>query len=302
MNGRCGLGSAESSRLTHVTEPDSLSLTAWLRWARGQLPLSGSPQLDAELLLLHVLQRPRSHLLSNANDTLNDMHTLKLRELLQLRAHGEPIAYLLGYREFWSLTLTVTPAVLIPRPETELVVERALALHDASIARIADLGTGAGAIALACAAERPTWHVVGTDASAAALAVAEHNRAALQLANVEFRRGSWCQALPPGAFDLILSNPPYIAAADRALADPALLHEPLAALASGPDGLDDLREIIPTAFGHLVPGGWLVLEHGAGQAAEVANLLVKAGYAHVRCHPDLAGLDRVTEAHKEGPR
>jgi release factor glutamine methyltransferase len=282
-----------------MTEPDSPTLTTWLRWARAQLPYSGSAQLDAELLLLQVLQRPRSYLLSNANDILDASHTLTLRGLLQRRACGEPIAYLVGHKEFWSVALAVTPAVLIPRPETELVVERALALHDASIARVADLGTGSGAIALACAAERPLWRVVGTDASAAALAVAEQNRTVLQLANVEFRHGSWCQALPTGAFDLILSNPPYIAASDPALADPALRCEPVAALASGLDGLDDLREIILTAFSHLLPGGALVLEHGAGQAADVANLLVKAGYAHVRCHPDLAGLDRVTEAHKE---
>jgi release factor glutamine methyltransferase len=285
-----------------MTERDSQSLTAWLRWARAQLPLSGSAQLDAELLLLHVLKRPRSYLLSNASDTLDGTCTLAFCELVQRRTRGEPVAYILGHKEFWSLSLSVTPAALIPRPETELVVERALALHDASVARVADLGTGSGAIALACAAERPTWRVVGTDASAAALAVAEQNRAALQLANVEFRHGSWCQALPTGAYDLILSNPPYIAATDLALADPALRCEPVAALASGPDGLDDLREIIATAFSRLVPGGALVLEHGAAQALVVADLLVKAGYAQVRCHPDLAGLDRVTEAHKEGSR
>ncbi len=282
-----------------MTEPDSQSLTAWLRWARAQLPLSDSAQLDAELLLLQVLQRPRSYLLSNASDALDEAHTQALRQLVSRRARGEPVAYILGHKEFWSLTLSVTPAVLVPRPETELVVERAFALRDVRTARVADLGTGSGAIALACASERPQWSVVGTDTSATALTVAEQNRAALKLTNVEFRRGSWCQALPAGAFDLILSNPPYIAATDPALADPALQCEPVTALASGPDGLDDLREIIPTAFSHLAPGGWLVLEHGADQATAVADLLVKAGYAHVRCHPDLAGLDRVTEAHKE---
>jgi release factor glutamine methyltransferase len=292
-------GSTESSRLTHLTEPNSRSLTAWLRWARAQLPLSGSAGLDAELLLLHVLKQPRSYLLSNASDALDGTHRLAFRELLQRRARGEPVAYILGQKEFWSLMLTVTPEVLIPRPETELVVERALALHDASQARVADLGTGSGAIALACATERPLWQVVGTDASAAALAIAEQNRATLQLTNVEFRHGSWCQALPAGAFDLILSNPPYIAATDPALTDPALQCEPFLALASGPEGLDDLRKIMASAFSRLVPGGALVLEHGATQATAVADLLVKAGYAHVRCHPDLAGLDRVTEAHKE---
>ena len=282
-----------------MTERDSQSLAACLRWARAQLLLPGSAPLDAELLLLHVLKKPRSYLLSHAGDTLDSAHILAFQQLVARRARGEPIAYIVGHKEFWSLALTVSPAVLVPRPETELVVERALALHDASAARVADLGTGSGAVALACATERPLWHLIGTDASATALTVAEHNRAMLRLTNVEFRHGTWCLALPPEAFDLILSNPPYIASNDAALADPALQCEPLAALASGPEGLDDLRQIIATAFSHLVPGGWLVLEHGAAQATAVADLLVKAGYAHVRCHPDLGGLDRVTEAHKE---
>jgi release factor glutamine methyltransferase len=282
-----------------MTAPDALKPAECLRWARGRLARSGSPQLDAELLLAHTLTRPRSWLLANATVVLAADHVARFQALIERRARGEPIAYIVGFREFWSLRLTVTPAVLIPRPETELVVERALALHDRRAAHVADLGTGSGAIALACASERPLWRLVGTDVSPAVLAVAEGNRQALGLANVEWRSGCWCQALPDVGFDLILSNPPYIAATDPVLADPALQCEPVTALASGPQGLDALRQIIREAIGYLNPGGALVLEHGAQQAPAVAQMLVETGYAHVRCHPDLAGLDRVTEATKE---
>ena len=282
-----------------MTALNPQTLADWQRWARVQLTGSGSSQLDADVLLAHALQQPRSYLIANSAAMLSTGDAGQFASLVARRARGEPIAYILGYRDFWSLRLTVTPAVLIPRPETELVVERALALRDQSAARVADLGTGSGAIALACASERPLWQVLGTDASAAALAVAEGNRATLRLGNVQWRQGHWCRALPGAPFDLILSNPPYIARGDPALADPALQCEPAAALASGAAGLDDLHEIIRDARAHLQPRGALVLEHGASQAAAVAQMLVETGYAHVRCHPDLAGLDRVTEATKE---
>jgi release factor glutamine methyltransferase len=255
---------------------------------------SGSARLDAEVLLAHALRRPRSYLLAH-DDTLIDAATSAHYQSLVARcAQGEPLAYLTGVREFWSLPLAVTPAVLIPRPETELAVERCLALREAAPADIADLGTGSGAIALALAVERPQWHIIATDHAAGALQVARANAEQLGARNIEFLQGDWFAPLSGRRFDLIVSNPPYIAAADPALL--ALRFEPAAALSPGASGLEALRRIVLQAPAHLRPGGWLVLEHGAGQAAELAGSLVGAGYARVRCHPDLAGRDRVTEA------
>jgi release factor glutamine methyltransferase len=192
----------------------------------------------------------------------------------------------------------VTPAVLIPRPETELVVERALALLPGTQAaagdlRVADLGTGSGAIALALASERPRWALTATDQSEAALAVARDNAARLNLGHIEFVAGNWFAPLTGRRFEAIVSNPPYVAAGDPALA--ALRHEPAGALSPGPGGLEALRQLIAEAPAHLERNGWLLLEHGADQADAVAAALVAAGYARVRCHRDLAGRDRVTE-------
>jgi release factor glutamine methyltransferase len=220
--------------------------------------------------------------------------------LIARRAAGEPVAYLIGVREFWSLPLAVSPAVLIPRPETELVVERALALlpeparSAAAVRRVADLGTGSGAIALALASARPRWAVVAVDRSAAALEIARRNAGAFGLSRVETLTGDWFEPLAGCRFDLICSNPPYVAAGDSALG--ALQFEPTAALVAGPTGLEALRHLIMHAPAHLDPGGWLVLEHGHDQGAAVADALVATGYARVRCHRDLAGHDRVTEA------
>jgi len=188
----------------------------------------------------------------------------------------------------------VSPAVLVPRPETELLVERCLALLPAAPQRVADLGTGSGAIALALAYERPRWSIVATDASVAALAVAGGNATRLQLTNVEFRRGDWWAPLAGELFDAVVSNPPYIAAGDPALQ--ALQHEPIAALAAADDGYADLLALVAAAPQHLRPGAVLLLEHGATQAPRLAAALVARGFARVVCHPDLAGLPRVTEA------
>jgi release factor glutamine methyltransferase len=282
-----------------MTDNDALSLGDLLRWARVYLQAGSSAQLDAELLLAHQLQLSRSFVQAHSERLLNVEAVAQYRELVQRRVAGEPIAYITGHREFWSLPLEVSPAVLIPRPETELVVERGLYLLENSQATVADLGTGSGAIALACAHERPQWRVFATDISAAALAVARRNAEALQLQNVEFLEGSWCTPLHDRRFELLLSNPPYIASGDPALLDAGLRHEPPAALASGDDGFDALREIVATARQYLAPGGWLVLEHGATQATALAKMLVDAGYAHVRCHADLAGRERVTEAQRK---
>ncbi|MFO1401529.1 MAG: peptide chain release factor N(5)-glutamine methyltransferase [Steroidobacteraceae bacterium] len=276
--------------------PIGPTVAALLRAATARLAAAGTPRLDAELLLAEVLGLGRGALLAHGDDPLAAAVVARFETLVGRRAAGEPLAYLTGRREFWSLALAVTPDVLVPRPETELLVERAPALRDAGPCAVADLGTGSGAIALALARERPAWRILATDRSAAALAVARGNAARLGIANVEFAQGEWCAALGARRFALIVSNPPYIAAADPALADPALRHEPAGALCPGPTGLEALAAIAGQARDHLEPGGHLLLEHGAGQRETLARLLVSLGYAHVRCHADLAGLDRVTEA------
>jgi release factor glutamine methyltransferase len=256
---------------------------------------SDSPQLDAEVLLAHALEMPRARLKSHPEQPADAAGASTYRRLLERRAAGEPLAYLTGWREFWSLQLAVSPAVLIPRPETELLVERALALRDASPARVADLGTGSGAVALALASERERWHIVATDVSAAALAAARANALRLGCGAIEFREGSWFEPLGTEEFDLIVSNPPYIDAGDTALVGAPLAHEPRVALTPGEDGLTSLRMLAHGAARHLKPRGWLLLEHGAAQGAEVRHELVLAGFANVRSHRDLAGHERMTE-------
>jgi release factor glutamine methyltransferase len=250
--------------------------------------------LDAEVLLAHALGVDRARLKSHPETPLDPGALAWFRAALDRRIAGEPVAYLVGYREFWSLRFTVSPAVLVPRPETELLVERALAVR-AEAARVADLGTGSGAVALALAHERPAWRVTATDASADALRVARANAAALRLDGVELLEGDWFQPIAGRSFDVLLSNPPYVAADDPVLATGPLRFEPRAALTAGGDGLDCLRHIVEHAPAHLAQGGWLLLEHGANQAAAVAALLVARGFAHVRSHTDLAGHERMTE-------
>lgn len=270
--------------------------------AAGARTLAGpaaSARLDAELLLAHVLATPRARLKSHPEAVVEPPAAASFLALVGRRAAGEPLAYLTGRREFWSLELAVTPAVLIPRPETELLVERALILGPAGAARAADLGTGCGAIALALARERPGWRIVATDVSAAALAVARANAAALGATGIEFLAGSWFEPLAAARFDLLVSNPPYVAADDPALEAPALAFEPPVALTPpGGDALAALRILARGAAAHLEPGGWLLLEHGAGQGAQVRAELVAAGFAHVRSHRDLAGHERMTEGRR----
>ena len=262
----------------------------------GGRPLQGSERLDAELLLAHLLGTSRTRFKSHPEEARTPSERQAYFALIARRAAGEPVAHLTGTKEFWSLRLAAGPAALVPRPETELVVERALALRCEATGEIADLGTGSGAIAVALACERPGWHIVATDISAAALEIARRNAADVGVANVEFREGSWFAPLDGRRFHLVVSNPPYIAADDPVLASPPLMHEPRAALASGADGLAALREIIRAAPAHLERGGWLLLEHGATQAAQVARELVVRGFTHVRSHRDLAGHERATEA------
>ena len=271
-------------------------------WGAGRL---GGDGAEAQRLLAAVLGRTRGWLLANEQYALAPDARARYAAWVARRARGEPLAYITGEKEFWSLPLRVTPDVLVPRPETELLVERALALLPALPAggspppQVADLGTGSGAIALALAHERPHWRVTATDRSAAALAVARGNAGRLGLERVRFLQGEWLAPLVGERLDLLVSNPPYIAAGDPALGDPALGHEPHGALCSGPDGLEDLRALIAAAPGHLRPGGWLLLEHGASQGEAVCALFASQGWTRVRCHADLAGKPRVSEARRE---
>jgi release factor glutamine methyltransferase len=260
---------------------------------------TAAADLDAEVLLAHTLDAPRARLRSHPEAPVAADRVQAYLDLVARRAAGEPLAYLTGRREFWSLDLAVTPAVLIPRPETELLVERALILGSKAASRVADLGTGCGAVALALAHERPGWQVVATDVSAPALAVARANAATLGLARIEFLEGSWFEPLSGARFDLLVSNPPYVAADDPALADPGLAFEPpLALTPPGGDALAALRTLAHGAAARLMPGGWLLLEHGATQGPAVRDELVAAGFAHVRSHRDLAGHERMTEGQR----
>ncbi|MBB6095870.1 release factor glutamine methyltransferase [Povalibacter uvarum] len=257
---------------------------------------SPSARLDAELLLEHVTGLSRTAFRSAPERQLPPKAGWSYQQLIKRRLQGEPVAYIRGQQEFWSLLLEVTPAVLIPRPETELVVERALA-HSAKDAAIdvADLGTGSGAIAVAIAHERPAARLVAVDASKPALEIAMRNLARLQVANVTLLHGSWFAPLEGRRFDLVVSNPPYIASEDPDLAPDVRRNEPGMALISGRTGLEAIEHIVGTAPDHLAPGGWLILEHGWKQAPAVSDLLVRAGFSHVTSHTDLAGHQRVTE-------
>ena len=256
---------------------------------------SESPRLDAELLLGKVLGLSRASLIARGNELLGADAELQLAGLLSRRAHGVPLAYLTGRREFWSLPLTVTPDVLVPRPETECLVQHALELVPGDTCSVVDLGTGSGAIALSLAAERPQWNITGVDLSAQALAVAARNATALNLPQVAWRLGSWLDAVPGERFGLIVANPPYIADSDRALL--TLQAEPAMALTCGPTGLESLALIIAQAPDHLCANGWLVLEHGSTQASAVSELLQQHGFGAVRTFPDFSGKPRVTLGH-----
>ena len=256
-------------------------------------PVLERPSLDAAILLAFSLGVPPVRLKSHPEEPRTGADQERYLALIERRAQGEPLAYITGVREFWTLELRVTRDVLVPRPETELLVERALTLAPAAAARVLDLGTGCGAIALALAAERPAWEVLATDASAAALAVARDNARRLRLATVSFHCGSWFAGLQEQRFDLVVSNPPYVDARDPALL--ALKDEPRQALTPGADALADLRMIIQAAPQHLQAGGWLALEHGASQAGAVAQELVARGFRSVRSHRDPGGHERVTE-------
>lgn len=300
----------QTPSMVSMTPP--LSIMAALQHAMQRLTdANETAWLDAEVLLSFAMHCPRSYLHTWPERLLNEDQAQLYSALIERRAAGEPVAYLTGHREFWSMPLAVTRDTLIPRPETELLVELALQrIPTDSAWRIADLGTGSGAIALAIARERSTCHVIATDHSAAALAVARCNAVTLGISNIEFRTGDWLAPLNGETLHVIISNPPYVSTLDPRLTQPDvqgctravesrmpgtadIRFEPLSALASGIDGLDDIRRITETARYHLIAGGWLLLEHGYDQGAAVMQILRNHGYHDVSNTQDFAGLDRV---------
>lgn len=272
---------------------DGLLLQARTRLADA----SESPALDAELLLAHVLGLSRAALRTSGEREVGPGDAARFATLVDRRAAGEPVAYLTGRRGFWTLELAVNPAVLVPRPETELLVEAALErLRPLHAPDILDLGTGSGAVAIALASESPGARVVAVDTSGAALEVAAANAAAAGVALVAFLQGHWYRPVSGRRFDCIVANPPYLAATDPHL--PGLTYEPRGALVAGPTGLEALEEIVAGAGEHLREGGWLLVEHGAGQGAAVRRSCAAAGLESVETLTDLAGLERVTLARR----
>jgi release factor glutamine methyltransferase len=252
-------------------------------------------RLEAQVLLGRALAQPRAWLIAHDRDPLNPEQTAAFADLFERRWSGEPIAYILGEREFFSLNFKVTPVVLIPRPETELLVELALERLPADRpVRVLDLGTGSGAVAVALALHRPHADVTAVDQSPTALEVARENAQQLGASNLRLIQSDWYSALIGEKFDLIASNPPYIAAADPHLAQGDVRFEPSSALASGAEGLDDIRTIVWGAAAHLKPGGWLLFEHGYDQASACRELLAQAGFEQVASVADLAGIERVS--------
>ncbi|WP_248806808.1 peptide chain release factor N(5)-glutamine methyltransferase [Pseudomonas sp. MWU13-2100] len=260
----------------------------------AELPDSPTARLDAELLLAAALGKSRSYLHTWPEKIVSSETALAFSDFLLRRRGGEPVAYILGQQGFWKLDLEVAPHTLIPRPDTELLVEAALELLPATPARVLDLGTGSGAIALALANERPAWQVTAVDRVPEAVALAERNRQRLGLNNATVLSSHWFSALDGQRFQLIISNPPYIASSDPHLALGDVRFEPASALVAGADGLDDLRLIIAQAPKHLEAAGWLMLEHGYDQAEAVRELLAAQGFSEVHSRTDLGGHQRIS--------
>ena len=271
-----------------------------LNQAEQQLsPQSDSARLDAEVLLCHVLNKNRAYLLTWPEQELSASQFELFQQLLRARLSGQPVAHLTGEREFWSLKLKVTPDTLIPRPDTELLIEQILNTYPENHELdLLDLGTGSGAIAIALASERPSWKIIATDLSEKALLVARQNAETMQLKNIEFRQGHWFDPLPGLSFDIIVSNPPYIPANDPHLTQGDLRFEPLTALASGIEGLDDIEVICRQAAEHMNPNGLLIVEHGYDQAEKIHHIFHKHGYKNICQHRDIANNPRITVGNK----
>lgn len=266
----------------------------WLRMAVAALAESESPKRDAEILLEHVTGKARSFILAFGETALSAAQETQLTELLARRKRGEPVAHLTGEREFWSLPLYVSAATLIPRPDTECLVEQALARLPAGPCRILDLGTGTGAIALALASERPDCQVTALDVMPDVVALAKRNVERLGLHNVQVLQSSWFTGVAGQSFGMIVSNPPYIDEHDPHLNEGDVRFEPLTALVAADEGLADIEHIITTARQHLVPGGWLLIEHGWTQGQAVRERFLQAGYADTETCRDYGGNDRLT--------
>lgn len=268
-----------------------------LAQAKTLQSVSESWKLDAELLLADSIEKTREYLFTWPSQELTQSQLKKFDDYCRRRSTGEPIAYILGRQAFWDFELVVNPSVLIPRPETELLVETALALLDKSATAIVlDLGTGSGAIALALAASNRHWAVTAVDSSESALGVARENAKLLQLSNIEFIQTSWCDGLPNDHYDLIAANPPYVEAGDKHLSEGSLPFEPIAALVASEHGLADIRSIAEQGRHCLKKNAWLLIEHGFQQKQAVEKILTDTGYRDIECVKDLAGLDRLTKA------
>ncbi|HEM8021716.1 peptide chain release factor N(5)-glutamine methyltransferase [Enterobacter ludwigii] len=266
----------------------------WLRQAASELSASESPKRDAEILLEFVTGKARTYLLAFGETQLSAEQEAQLATLLARRKSGEPVAHLVGEREFWSLPLYVSPATLIPRPDTECLVEQALSRLPAQACRILDLGTGTGAIALALASERPDCEVTAVDVMPDAVALAQRNVARLGFPNVTVLQSSWFSALDNRTFGMIVSNPPYIDEHDPHLTQGDVRFEPLTALVATNEGLADIVHIVTTSRQHLLPGGWLLVEHGWTQGDAVRDVFIAAGYRAVETCRDYGGNDRLT--------
>lgn len=267
-----------------------------LCWANQELVDGDSPKLDGRVLLSHVLQCNTTYLLTWSDKSLNSEQIQAFQDLVARRKAGEPIAYIVGTQEFWSLPLRVNNSTLIPRPETELLVEITLSLLLPEQCEMLDLGTGTGAIALVLAHEKSLWNVTGVDRVSEAVLLANQNKAELGLSNVNFIESHWFSSLSNKTYDLIVTNPPYVEQHSPYLQQGDVRFEPKSALTAGEDGLDDIRLIIQQSKSHLNEGGYVLIEHGYGQAEEIRAIFANHAYKNIRTEKDLAGLDRVTLA------
>lgn len=280
---------------------ENFTVAQAVAWATQRLqPSSDSAKLDAEVLLLHVLDKPRSYLFTWPEAELTTQQIDAFKALVAKREMGHPVAHLVGIREFWSLELEVNNSTLIPRPDTETLVEKALSLDLPTDAKMLDLGTGTGAIALSLASEQPNWQVTAVDFSEQAVALAKRNQQKLALNNVTVLHSNWFSAVPNQQFDLIVSNPPYIDEQDEHLSQGDVRFEPMSALVAPDNGMADIKVIIEQARQYLAPNGYLLIEHGYQQALLLQEFFAQMAYSNILTIKDMAGCDRVTMAQWQG--